>query len=74
MNHSNKSITKQNLVNNSLPELQLLLTKFKEEAFKSRMDLRSNKLKDVHAVYKKRKEIARIKTVIREKELEGVKQ
>lgn len=65
-----KTKKKQNLSIKSKTELLKLLEKTQEDWWKLKMDLKIGKLKDVHAPKKKRKEIARIKTVIRLKELE----
>lgn len=54
----------------TIEELNQLLKKSKEEWVKLKMDLAVGKLKNLHAGKSKRKEIARIKTVIRGKELE----
>lgn len=49
--------------------LKSLLSKAQNELVKLRMDQAGRKLKDTHQVLKKRRDIARIKTIIREKEL-----
>jgi len=73
MPRKSKTKTKrQDLHSESTNELQKLLEKTQTEYLKLRMDLKIGKLKDVHAPLKKRKQIARIKTVIKEKELKKV--
>jgi len=57
----------QNLSDKSKIELLKLLKKTQAEWLKLKLDLSLGKLKDVHLPKKKRKEIARIKTIIREK-------
>lgn len=53
----------------SSQELKSLIKKMEEELVKMRIDLKSGKLKDVRAVLKKRRDLARVKTVLGEKEL-----
>ena len=50
-------------------ELKELLSEKKQELFKLNLDNKQNKLKNTRAIYNSRKEIARILTLIREKEL-----
>lgn len=50
-------------------ELRKLLSQAQDELVKLRMDLEAKKIKDVHVLAKKRDEIARIKTILKEKEL-----
>ncbi len=64
-----KNIKKINLTDKTIIELQKLLKDAEEECFKQKMELKISKLKNVHTVRIIRKEIARLKTVIREKEL-----
>ncbi|OGD53936.1 50S ribosomal protein L29 [Candidatus Beckwithbacteria bacterium RBG_13_35_6] len=54
-------------------ELKNLLKKIQAEWLELKMALKTGKLKNIHEPKNKRKEIAKIKTIIREKELEGVK-
>lgn len=49
-------------------ELKKLLSQAQSELVKLRMDLATKKIKDVHVVAKKGDEIARIKTILKEKE------
>lgn len=53
----------------TVKELKSLLGKTQEELVKLRMEQATRKLKNIHQLMKKRHDIARIKTVIREKEL-----
>jgi ribosomal protein L29 len=61
---------KKDLAKQTLEELKKLEEEARTEWFKLRMDLKTGKLKDVHQAKKKRKEIAKIKTFIRMKQLE----
>lgn len=58
----------------SLKELQAKLRELQSQLVETRLKLAQHQLKDVHAAFKLRKEIARVKTIIREKELKGEKQ
>jgi large subunit ribosomal protein L29 len=64
-----KNLVIKNLAEKTVEELNQLLKKSKEEWVKLKMELAVSKLKNLHACKSKRKEIAKIKTVIREKEL-----
>jgi len=50
-------------------ELKTLIKKMEEELVRMKVDLESGKLKDVRAVLKKRRDLARVKTILRKKEL-----
>ena len=50
-------------------DLKELLKSKREELFKLRLDNKQNKLKNTRIIYNSRKEISRILTLIREKEL-----
>ncbi|HUS60405.1 MAG TPA: 50S ribosomal protein L29 [Nevskiaceae bacterium] len=50
-------------------ELKILIKKMEEELVRMKIDLGSGRLKDVRAVLKKRRDLARAKTVFRQKEL-----
>lgn len=54
----------------TLPELRKLLKEIREKLLKLKMDFFGGKVKDVHTIAKTRDDLARITTVIREKELE----
>ena len=66
---SKNKLKKDDLRVKSTDELEKLLKKDYEEWWKLKIDLKIGKLKDVHAASKKRKEIARIKTILKEKEI-----
>jgi len=51
-----------------LQDLKQFLEKLQQELIQLNVDKQAAKLKDVHTVYKKRKEIAVVKTMIMEKE------
>ena len=57
------------IANKSEKELRELLKSKKEDLFKLNLDNKQNKLKNTRSIYNVRKEIARILTLIREKEL-----
>jgi large subunit ribosomal protein L29 len=57
------------IANKNEKELKELLTEKKEELFKFEIDNKQNKLKNTRSIFNTRKEIARIMTLIREKEL-----
>ncbi len=50
-------------------ELRDLVKEKREELFRLNLDLRQNKLKNTRSIFYTRKEIARLLTLIREKEL-----
>lgn len=50
-------------------DLKELLKSKREELFKLKLDNKQNKLKNTRIIYNSRKEISRILTLIREKEL-----
>ena len=54
---------------NNLPELQDKLTKLKEELFNLRFQLAINQLENPMRITAVKKDIARIKTIIRENEI-----
>ncbi|MEK7534218.1 MAG: 50S ribosomal protein L29 [Patescibacteria group bacterium] len=60
---------KQTFRTNSLKELKNLLEKARNELFLLKLDKAQNKLKNTRSIFLKRKEIALILTLIREKEL-----
>jgi large subunit ribosomal protein L29 len=57
----------------SVAELKKLMAKAQEDLVRLRTDLGSGKLKDVHQVKKKKRDLARYKTILREKELKSDK-
>ena len=58
---------------NNLPELQDKLTKLKEELFNLRFQLAINQLENPMRITAVKKDIARIKTIIRENEIKDSK-
>ena len=56
---------------NTLPELNDQLTKFKEELFNLRFQLAINQLDNPMRIAAVKKDIARVKTIIRENELKN---
>lgn len=50
-------------------ELKVLLNEKREELFKLKIDNKQNKLKNTRSIFNIRKEIARILTLLKEKEL-----
>ncbi len=57
------------LTNKTIKELKEIQKLTEAELVKLKLDLALKKTKNVHAFYSKRKDLARIKTIIREKEL-----
>jgi len=62
----------QELHGRSIKELKELMKKTQGELVQLRTDLGAGKLKNVHQIKMKRRDLARIKTIIREKELKGM--
>ena len=65
-----KTKDKQALHTKTIGELKKLLQDSKSALFSLSLDKTQNKLKNTRSIYLKRKEIAQISTVLREKELE----
>lgn len=59
----------QELHTKSIKELNELVKKAQEELVKLKVELGAGRLKDTQAMNKKRHDLARIKTILREKEL-----
>ncbi len=57
----------------SSPDLEKELVELKSELFKLRFSLATNGLDNPMRIKEVKKEIARVKTVLRERELKGVK-
>lgn len=57
----------------TIEELKEILITKKEDLFNLRLEKTQNKLKNTRSIYTTRKEIARILTLIREKELSNLK-
>ncbi len=64
---------KRELFAKSEKELKKMLSQAKEALFNFNLDLKQNKLKNTRQIFWKKKEIALIKTALREKELEESK-
>lgn len=65
-----KTKEKKDLFNKTVPELKLLLKETRDSLFTFRMEHSKKKLKNTRSIFQKRKDIAKILTVIREKEFE----
>lgn len=59
----------QELRAKTVKELDELIKKVEEESVKLRVDKKAGKLKNVHQVVKKKHDLARLKTILKEKEL-----
>lgn len=59
-----KGIKKQDLKKKTEAELKKILEEEEKSWLRLKMELKINKLKDVHLARKKRKQIARIKTIL----------
>lgn len=59
---------KKDLQQKSVNELRLLLKQVKEELFSLRLEKVQKKLKNTSSIFQKRKDIARILTILKEKE------
>lgn len=59
---------KKELQQKSIKELKLLLQQVKEELFRLRLEKFQKKLKNTSSIFQKRKDIARILTILKEKE------
>ena len=64
-------MTAKEIRHNTLPELNEQLTKLKEELFNLRFQLAINQLENPMRIVAVKKDIARIKTVIRENEIKN---
>lgn len=64
-----KSKDKKTMSDKSINELQAQLKEARDELFSLRLDKAQNKLKNTRSLFLKRKEIAYVLTLIREKEL-----
>ncbi|MCL5435337.1 MAG: 50S ribosomal protein L29 [Patescibacteria group bacterium] len=65
-----KTKERKDLHTKNLVELRTLLKNLKEAVFTAKLELSQNKLKNTRSIFLKRKEIAQILTVIKEKEIE----
>ncbi len=59
----------QELHQKKIEELEQLLQEVQKELAKARLEVEANRLEDTAKPYRLRKKLARIKTIIREKEL-----
>lgn len=64
-----KSKGKKELHTKTVKELQQLLNEIKQEIFKFKLELSKKKLKNVRSIFEKRKDMARVLTILKEKEL-----
>ncbi len=64
---------KRDLFTKSAQELNKLLIAAREDLFNFKLDLTQNKLKNTRSIFHKRKEVALILTVLKEKELANAK-
>ncbi|MBI2032081.1 MAG: 50S ribosomal protein L29 [Candidatus Levybacteria bacterium] len=64
-----KTKEKKEVFSKDIKELKNRLKEAREQLFEMRMDFSQNKLKNSRQLFFKRREIAQIMTVIREKEL-----
>ncbi|MDP3988510.1 MAG: 50S ribosomal protein L29 [Candidatus Levybacteria bacterium] len=65
-----KTKVKKDLHAKTLKELQTELKEAREQLFSLKLDKAQNKLKNLRAVFTKRKDIARILSIIKEKEFQ----
>lgn len=66
-----KKTVRKDLATKSIDELQSMLGKEKEEISKAKLYRRVKKVKNVRELFIKRKTVAVIKSIIREKELQN---
>ena len=64
-----KTKERKDLHTKSLAELKTLLKNARESLFSDKLDKTQNKLKNTRQIFHKRKEIAQILTVMKEKEI-----
>ncbi|MCL6096268.1 MAG: 50S ribosomal protein L29 [Patescibacteria group bacterium] len=65
-----KTKERKDLHTKNLVELRTLLKNLKEAVFMAKLELSQNKLKNTRSISLKKKEIAQILTIIKEKETE----
>ena len=65
-----KTKEKKDLHTKTLVELRTLLKNAKDAVFTAKLEKSQNKLKNTRSIFLKRKEIAQILTIIKEKEIE----
>ncbi len=66
-----KTKEKKDLRTKSAAELRTMLKNAKDAVFTARLEKSQNKLKNTRSLFLKRKEIAQILTIIKEKEIEN---
>jgi ribosomal protein L29 len=65
-----KTKERKDLHTKNLVELRTLLKNLKEAVFTAKLELSQNKLKNTRSIFLKKKEIAQLLTIIKEKEIE----
>jgi large subunit ribosomal protein L29 len=68
-----KAKDKKAISEKTLQDLKTHLAEAREAIFLLRLDKSQNKLKNTRSIFRKRKEVARILTIMKEKELQNVK-
>lgn len=68
-----KTKDKKDLFTKDIKELKNMLSEAKDALFNLKMEKSQNKLKNTRSIFMKRKEIARILTVLKRKEFENAK-
>lgn len=66
-----KTKAKKELHIKTIPELKARFSELKNEIFQLKMDKAGKKLKNLRTIFERRKEIARILTILEEKKLEA---
>jgi len=69
-----KKKQKKELFSKTIPELSLLLKETREKLFSFKMDHTRKKLKNTRSIFMTRKEVARILTILKEKEFQKEKE
>ena len=65
-----KTKEKKDLHTKTIKELQTMLKNARDAVFEAKIEKSQNKLKNTRAIFLKRKEIAQILSIIKEKEIE----
>lgn len=68
-----KTKEKKDLHTKSIVELRTMLKTAKDTVFTAKLEKSQNKLKNLRSLFLKRKEIAQILTIMKEKEIENAK-
>ncbi|RJQ38715.1 50S ribosomal protein L29 [Candidatus Microgenomates bacterium] len=66
-----KTKQKKELHAKTIQEIKVLLKEAKEEMFSLKLEKVQRKLKNLRSIFEKRKNIAKMLTILREKEIEG---